>query len=198
MGDVERTRLNHLKVLFLSGQTIRCCPEIWGREVFYRSATGHIFGEEDQRCHRGRKKNVYSEILPVYEFDETVRPIDPFMGESVRETERRFARLILCRICGGCFPGIAVQDEDARTLSKQELTGRGMAQYLAAGLRNRQQGISDSWKQLYSWYLSVEAAEKSIAERETEQATESGSRTGERSDHRSSGTDGTKRSGTSA
>lgn len=173
VGDVERTRLNHLKVLFFVGANDTLLPGNLGQGGLLSERDRAHFSEKKIALSPGAKEKTY--IQKFYLYMNLTKPSDRLILSWAKASgEGKALRpAYLVQDLRRMFPGIAVQDEDARTLSEQELTGRGMAQYLAAGLRNRQQGISDSWKQLYSWYLSVEAAEKSIAERETEQATES-------------------------
>ena len=173
VGDVERTRLNHLKVLFFVGANDTLLPGNLGQGGLLSERDRAHFSEKKIALSPGAKEKTY--IQKFYLYMNLTKPSDRLILSWAKASGdgKALRPAYLVQDLRRMFPGIAVQDEDARTLSEQELTGRGMAQYLAAGLRNRQQGISDSWKQLYSWYLSVEAAEKSIAERETEQATES-------------------------
>lgn len=173
VGDVERTRLNHLKVLFFVGANDTLLPGNLGQGGLLSERDRAHFSEKKIALSPGAKEKTY--IQKFYLYMNLTKPSDRLILSWAKASGdgKALRPAYLVQDLRRMFPGIAVQDEDARTLSEQELTGRGMAQYLAAGLRNRQQGISDSWKQLYSWYLSGEAAEKSIAERETEQATES-------------------------
>lgn len=173
VGDVERTRLNHLKVLFFVGANDTLLPGNLGQGGLLSERDRAHFSEKKIALSPGAKEKTY--IQKFYLYMNLTKPSDRLILSWAKASGdgKALRPAYLVQDLRRMFPGIAVQDEDARTLSEQELTGRGMAQYLAAGLRNRQQGISDSWKQLYSWYLSVEVAEKSIAERETEQATES-------------------------
>ena len=56
IGDMERTRLNHLKVLFLSGQMMFFFREILDRAVCYRTETENSLQNKNSHYHREQKE----------------------------------------------------------------------------------------------------------------------------------------------
>ena len=71
VGDIERTRLNHVKILFFVGVNDGVVPA--------GNQGGIISQFERERWQnitwnwRGRKgKSIYPEVLPVFKYDKTV------------------------------------------------------------------------------------------------------------------------------
>lgn len=170
IGDVERTRLNHLKVLFFVGANDTLLPGNLGQGGLLSERDRAHFSEKKIALSPGAKEKTY--IQKFYLYMNLTKPSDRLILSWAKASGdgKALRPAYLVQDIRRMFPGIAVQDEDARALSDRELTRRGTAQYLAAGLRNRQQGLSDSWKQLYGWYLSTEQEEGRVkqAERGTE------------------------------
>ena len=170
IGDVERTRLNHLKVLFFVGANDTLLPGNLGQGGLLSERDRAHFSEKKIALSPGAKEKTY--IQKFYLYMNLTKPSDRLILSWAKASGdgKALRPAYLVQDIRRMFPGIAVQDEDARALSDRELTRRGTAQYLAAGLRNRQQGLSDSWKQLYGWYLSTEQEEGTAkqAERGTE------------------------------
>lgn len=198
VGDVERTRLNHLKVLFFVGANDTLLPGNLGQGGLLSERDRAHFSEKKIALSPGAKEKTY--IQKFYLYMNLTKPSDRLILSWAKASGdgKALRPAYLVQDLRRMFPGIAVQDEDARTLSEQELTGRGMAQYLAAGLRNPAAGdfrFLEAALQL----VSVRGSGREIHRRTGNRTgNRVGSRTEERSDHRSSGADGAKRSGASA
>ncbi len=153
IGDVERTRLNHLKVLFFVGANDTLLPGNLGQGGLLSERDRAHFSEKKIALSPGAKEKTY--IQKFYLYMNLTKPSDRLIVSWAKASGdgKALRPAYLVQDLQRMFPGISVQEESERELSEQEVTMRGAMQYLAAGLRNRQQGISDSWKQLYSWVL---------------------------------------------
>ena len=54
------------------------------------------------------------------------------------------------------YPNLEVIEEEKKSLSEKEMTWMQGAEYLVDGLAQRQYGLRDEWKELYSWYFEQE------------------------------------------
>lgn len=153
IGDIERTRIKNIKALFFLGANDTLLPG--------SMSGGGLLSERDRECFQkehialspGAKEKLY--IQKFYLYLNLTKPED---------------RLFLCwsRVSGNgktlrpaypvqeirrLFPGIPCTDEGRKELPEREFTPRTGAAELAAGLRDRQYGVSEAWKDLYTWYV---------------------------------------------
>lgn len=160
IGDVERTRLNHLKVLFFVGANDTLLPGKLGQGGLLSERDRAHFSEKKIALSPGAKEKTY--IQKFYLYMNLTKPSDRLIVSWAKVSgDGKALRLAyLVQDLRKMFPGIEVSEESSRKLWEQEVTMRGALQYLAAGLRDRQHGISDSWKQLYSWVSEQEPIER--------------------------------------
>ena len=66
------------------------------------------------------------------------------------------------RISARLFPDVSPCDEENRKFAEQEITRKTGILKVAEGLRERHAGISEEWKELYTWFLSDEKSRERI------------------------------------
>ena len=163
IGDMERTRLNNLKVLFFVGANDTFLPGNLGQGGLLSERDREKFAGQKLALSPGAKEKTY--IQKFYLYMNLTKPskrlIISYAKASADGKALRPAYLVqdLLRM----FPGICVTDEENRRLSERELTWEGGMKELAAGLRDRHLGFSDEWKELYTWYAAC--AEEGVKSR---------------------------------
>lgn len=179
IGDMERTRLNHLKVLFFVGANDAFLPGKMGQGGLLTERDRERFAKEKMNLSPGTKEKTY--VQKFYLYMNLTKPSDrlvvSFSRTSLEGKSLRPAYLVqdLQRM----FPGMVVLDEEHRPLLERELTWKRGERALTEGIRNRFGGLSDEWKELYTWYKGHTVGEEKVKQfldaafykKETEQLT---------------------------
>lgn len=160
VGDVERTRLNHLKVLFFMGANDVFLPGNLGQ--------GGLLSERDRECFANRKlalspgakEKAY--VQKFYLYMNLTKPSEQlYLTYSKISADGKALRpAYLIQDIRRMYPQLKVDDEDRKPLNRQELTREKGAFLLAKGLRERSCGLDDEWKELYTWYRREEQQEQ--------------------------------------
>ena len=156
IGDMERTRLNNLKVLFFVGANDTFLPENLGQGGLLSERDREKFAGQKLALSPGAKEKTY--IQKFYLYMNLTKPSEQlvvsFAKASGSGDALRPAYLVqdLLRM----FPALSVQEEGNQRLAEQELTWEDGLRKLAEGLRERYLGLSDEWKDLYTWYVGRE------------------------------------------
>lgn len=164
IGDVERTRLQHLKVLFFVGANDTFLPGKLGQGGLLSERDREQFSRQKLPLSPGAKEKTY--IQKFYLYMNLTKPSEKlYLSFSKVSSDGKALRpAYLVQDIRRLFPGILVQDEEMRPLCERELTKTTGAMYLAKGLQNRRTGLDAEWKELYSWYKRQENAGDEEAE----------------------------------
>ena len=156
IGDVERTRLNNLKVLFFVGANDTFLPGNLGQGGLLSERDREKFSKQKLSLSPGAKEKTY--IQKFYLYMNLTKPSEKlYLSFSKVSSDGKALRpAYLIQDIRRLFPGIQVSDVNMRTLSEQELTRDTGAACVAAGLRSRRQGLGEEWKELYTWYRKQE------------------------------------------
>lgn len=85
IGDMERTRIKNIRALFFVGANDTLLPGNAGARGLLSERDRKQFQEKKMNLSPGPKeKIIYSEILSLYESDETVRTSVSVLGKSIR------------------------------------------------------------------------------------------------------------------
>ncbi len=162
IGDVERTRLNHLKVLFFVGANDTFLPGNLGKGGLLSERDREKFAQGKLPLSPGAKEKTY--IQKFYLYMNLTKPSEKlYLSFSKVSSDGKALRpAYLVQDIRRLFPRLRIQ-EDMGNLADQEITWDTGAVYLARGLRARRQGLCDEWKELYSWYRRQEAEKKASA-----------------------------------
>lgn len=156
VGDVERTRLNHLKVLFFIGANDVFLPGNLGQGGLLSERDRECFAEKKLSLSPGAKEKAY--VQKFYLYMNLTKPSEKlYLTYSKVSADGKALRpAYLIQDIRRMYPQMKVSDEDKRPLYQQELTREKGAFALAKGLRERVCGLDDEWKELYTWYLREE------------------------------------------
>ena len=153
VGDIERTRIKDVKVLFFVGINDSYIPG--------KANAGGLLSERDRE--RFEEKGITlapsakekSFIQKFYLYLILTKPSKQVVLTYSRATSEggslRPAYLIMD--LQKLYPQMKVQKIE-QTVSEREFTKRSGIAYLVEGLQNKHEGLSREWQELYSWYKS--------------------------------------------
>lgn len=156
VGDVERTRLNNLKVLFFVGANDTFLPGNLGQGGLLSERDREKFAGQKLSLSPGAKEKTY--IQKFYLYMNLTKPSQKlYLSFSKVSSDGKALRpAYLVQDIRRLFPELEVQDEEMRRLAERELTRDMGAAYVAKGLSGRRQGIREEWKELFTWYQRQE------------------------------------------
>ena len=152
VGDIERTRLQDVKVLFLAGVNDTWLPGKQGAGGLLSEYDRERFQEQKVALAPGAKEQAY--IQKFYLYLHLTKPSEylylTFSKISSEGKSLRPAYLIadLKRM----YPELLVEEEEDRPFWEKELTPETALPYLVEGLQVQSETFGGAWKELYTWY----------------------------------------------
>jgi ATP-dependent helicase/nuclease subunit B len=152
IGDMQRTRLNHLKILFFAGANDTFLPGNLGQGGLLSERDREQFAREKLTLSPGVKEKTY--IQKFYLYMNLTKPSEKLYLSCAKTSPdgKALRPAYLIQDMRRLFPALQMQEESQNSLQEYELTTENSAAYLARGLRNRRYGLSEEWKELYTWY----------------------------------------------
>lgn len=153
IGDVERTRIRHVKALFFVGANDILLPGNTGARGLLSERDREKFRTEDISLSPGPKEKMY--IQKFYLYMNLTKPTETLAlsWSRVSGDGKTLRPAYLVQDIRKLYPGIAVIEEESRTLSQREISGEEGMMRLAEGLRERRHGLDEEWKELYTWFF---------------------------------------------
>lgn len=156
IGDIERTRLKDIKVLFFIGANDTFIPG--------NQSGGGLLSEQDRKMFEAQKvalapdskEQIY--IQKFYLYLHMTKPTDRlYLSYSRVSAEGRNIRpAYLIQEVQRLFPDIRIREEELRTFAQTELTKKSAVPYIIDGIRNRGEEFTDEWLELYTSYKKDE------------------------------------------
>lgn len=152
IGDVERTRIKNIRALFFLGANDTLLPGSLLSGGLLSERDREAFEKEDIPLSPGSREKVY--IQKFYLYTILTKPSEYLFVSWSRISgtgeSRRPAYLItdLKRM----FTNLTAADEENRSAEEKEISRNTGLRLLAEGLRDRQQGLDERWKELYGWF----------------------------------------------
>jgi len=152
VGDIERTRLKDIKVLYLVGANDAYIPGSLMRTGLLTEKDREKFKNNDLMLSPGGKEKAYTQKFYLYM--NLTKPSEKLRvfyskvsgeGKSLRPSYlvQDFQKL---------YPAIQIVDEEDRRFSEKELTKNQGIDYLIQGLRKNGRDMDSIWQELYTWY----------------------------------------------
>ncbi len=151
VGDIERTRIKDVKVIFFVGANDAYIPG--------KGATGGIISERDREKFTAQgitlapsvKEKVF--IQKFYLYLMLTKPSEKIViTQSKASSDGKALRpAYIITDLQKMFPKIQVQTI-LLDIANSELTPENGVDILAKQLQNRKEGISTAWQELYNWY----------------------------------------------
>lgn len=152
IGDVERTRIKNIKALFFVGANDALLPGNSGTRGILSERDREQFEKRNLTLSPGPKEQIY--IQKFYLYMNLTKPSDELYisWAKVSADGKSLRPAYIVNEIRRLFPGLRVADEDKRTLTEYEITEQTGMRILAEGVRDRRAGISEEWKELYTWF----------------------------------------------
>ena len=163
IGDIERTRLKDIKVLFFAGANDTFIPTKKGSGGLLSEQDRNVFQAHHVALAPNGKEQIY--IQKFYLYLNLTKPTDrlylSFSKSSMEGKTIRPAYLItdLKRL----YPKLKIKEEENRSLAEHEFTRKSAVPYLVAGIRDRKKHVSKDWEELFTsfkkdekWKLMIE------------------------------------------
>ena len=163
IGDVERTRIKNIRALFFAGANDVLLPGNTRAGGLLSERDREQFQREEIALSPGAREKLYSQKFYLYM--NLTKPTEHlFLSWSKVSGDGKTLRpAYLVQDIRRLFPALHPVDEEKRGLKEREVTRKTGIYQVAAGLRERRQGIGDEWKELYTWFAGDEKSREAIA-----------------------------------
>lgn len=153
-GDLERTRLKNVKVLFLMGINDTFIPGNAGAGGLLSQRDRELLQQEKITLAPSVKEQAY--IQKFYLYLLMTKPGDLLiLSYSKASAEGKALRpAYLIQDMRRLFPSLEIIEEEAQVLNGRELTPKTGFEYIACAIREKQIGKDTSLSQLLTWYLN--------------------------------------------
>ncbi len=152
VGDLQRSRLTDIQVLFFMGVNDTLLPGNLGQGGILSESDREKFEKSKITLSPGSKEKTY--IQKFYLYMNLTKPKESlFLSYAKGSSDGKSLRpAYLIQELKKMFPKLTVKDEDKRVLRDQELTMAGVREYVIKGMQKKDQGITNEWKELYACY----------------------------------------------
>lgn len=154
IGDIERTRLNHIKILFFVGVNDGVVPKSGSQGGIISQLEREKMTECKLELAPGAREKVF--IQKFYLYLNMTKPSHRLYVTfaKVNSDGKALRRSYLIGTLLHLFPGLLVEEPPETEHADEILTPESALQFFIEGLQNG--GFSETWLALASWYLSDE------------------------------------------
>lgn len=164
VGDVQRTRLKDIRVLFILGVNDSFLPGNLMRTGILGERDREVFAREKIALTPGGREQAYIQKFYLYlNLTKPDKEVHLFYSRTDAEGKAKRPAYLIGEI-RRLFPKVPVIDETEEALSDRELTPELGIQSLIQGLRLESHAGGSSWMELYNWYKKHPEWAKKIEE----------------------------------
>lgn len=162
VGDMERTRLKEVKVLFFVGANDVFIPGNQVGSGLLSEQDRKMFEEQKIPLAPNGKEKIY--IQKFYLYMNLTKPSDKvYISYSKISSEGKGIRpAYFLQDLKRLYPAIKIQDEEEKKFTELELTKKAGIFHIISGLQRRREEITDEWLELYTAYRRDEKWESVI------------------------------------
>ncbi len=155
VGDVERSRIKDVKVVFLVGVSDKNLPGNMSGGGFLTEYDRQMITATGRVLAPGMKEKIY--IQKFYLYLILTKPTDQvYLTYSASDSDGNSSRpSYLVTEIAKLFPELCVQNVSSE-IKKKEFTPQSGVSSLIEGLQQRENGLSIEWQELYAWYKKQE------------------------------------------
>lgn len=152
VGDMERTRLKEIKVLFFVGANDVFIPGNMSGNGLLSEQDRKVFEANKVPLAPNGKEKLY--IQKFYLYMNLTKPSDKvYISYSKVSGEGKSIRpAYFLQDLKRLYPLIHVQEEEEKKFTEIELTKKAGISYIISGLQRRREEITDEWLELYMSY----------------------------------------------
>ena len=155
VGDVERSRIKDVKVVFFIGASDKYLPSVAAKNGFLSERDRQAITAKGRELAPGQKEKIYIQKFYLY-LILTKPERNLYISYSTTGNDGKSTRpSYLISEMKKLFPEMKVQSIEGNTEAR-ELTDRNAIAKLIEGLRNRKNGLSEEWQEIYVWYKKQE------------------------------------------
>ena len=154
VGDIERTRLNHIRILFFVGVNDGIVPKAGSTGSIISQFEREKMAEHHLMLAPGAREKVF--IQKFYLYLNLTKPSDGLYVTYSRVSPegKALRRSYLIGTLCNMFPELKIREPEEETEASAILTPESGIDYLLEGLWTEQK--SHTWEALAKWYLSDE------------------------------------------
>ena len=156
VGDMERTRLKDIKVLFFAGVNDSVIPKRQGRGGLLSESDREFLAEQDVELAPTSRESMY--IQKFYLYLNLTKPSHRLIlsyaksGSQGKTQSPAYLIPMICRL----FPKLQIQESEENGICQAEQPNQAV-EFLLRGLeQSGEEEPSEEWKELLSWYLKSE------------------------------------------
>lgn len=152
VGDMERTRLKDIKVLYLVGANDAYIPGALMRTGLLTENDREKFKMHNLMLSPGGKEKAYTQKFYLYM--NLTKPYEKLriFYSKVSGGGKTLRPSYLIQDLQKMYPKLTIYDEEERTFTEKELTKKQGIDYLIQGLRKNGRDMDNIWQELYTWY----------------------------------------------
>ncbi len=156
IGDMERTRIKNIRALFFVGANDTLLPGNTGGGGLLSERDREQFKAGEIALSPGPKEKIYEQKFYLYM--NLTKPSEYLYlsWSKVSGDGKTLRPAYLVQDIRRLFPRAVPRDEEQRPAAERELTRASGVRRIAEGLRERQRGLSEEWKELYTWFARDE------------------------------------------
>ena len=154
VGDIERTRLKDIKVLYLIGANDAYIPGTLTRNGLLTEKDREKFKNNDFVLSPGGREKAFTQKFYLYmNLTKPSEKLKVFYskvsgdGKSLRPS-------YLIQDLQKLYPKLSIQDEEQLKFSEKELTPKQGIEFLIQGLRKNGRDMDAVWQEVFTWYKS--------------------------------------------
>ena len=152
VGDMERTRLKDIKVLYLIGANDVYIPGSLMRTGLLTEKDREKFKNNHLMLSPGGKEKAYTQKFYLYM--NLTKPSEKLriFYSKVSNDGKSLRPSYLVQDFQKMYPKMKIQDEEEKEFAEKELTKQQGIDYLIQGLRKNGRTMNSVWQELYTWY----------------------------------------------
>ncbi|MGN1192094.1 MAG: helicase-exonuclease AddAB subunit AddB [Dorea sp.] len=151
-GDMERTRLKDIKILFFVGANDTHLPGALLRTGLLTERDREKFAKEKFSLSPGGKEKAY--VQKFYLYMNLTKPSEKLKiyYSKVSSDGKSIRPAYLVQELQRLYPLLEVKDEEGRKLTEREFTEKQGIEYLIQGFQGGTGKMDQVWQELYTWY----------------------------------------------
>ena len=153
IGDMERTRLKDIRVLFFAGVNDSVIPKRQGRGGLLSEADREYLETQEIELAPTAREAMY--IQKFYLYLNMTKPSHRLYlsyAKSSGQGQAQSPAYLISTICR-LFPELQIQESEEKEIRRAEQAGQAVELLLRGFNQSREEEPSEEWKELFSWFL---------------------------------------------
>lgn len=154
VGDMERTRMKNIKVLFFAGVNDSVIPKRQGRGGLLSEADREYLEEQKIELAPTAREAMYIQRFYLYlNMTRPARRLYLSYSKTSGQGQAQAPAYLIAAVCK-LFPGICIQEREEGQIRGTEQAGQAVDLLLEGFAKAREEEPSTEWKELLSWFMN--------------------------------------------